>query len=130
MQLETPPKSSAPDNGRTESGTFAPGNRLARGNPYNRRMAAYRRAMATALTPEMIGGVIKAMVREALKGDVAAGKLVLAYACGLPKVDISISGTSDLVDAARAAIAREAFPGLRLPAVVDVESEPDIESDE
>jgi len=74
--------------GRTEKGKFASGNKRAKGNPFDRRMKAYRVALAKALTPEMIAGVIRAMTREALKGDVAAGKLVLSYAVGLPKITV------------------------------------------
>jgi hypothetical protein len=101
--------------GRDASGHFAPGNKIGQGNPLLRRMDAYRKALANALTPEMIGGIIRAMAKAALQGDVAAGKLVLSYACGrvreaeegedrpivifaLPSVELSATADSDVLD--------------------------------
>ena len=79
---------------RTDRGRFAAGNKVGKGNPIYRRMHAYREALARALTPDTIADVVMAMAAAAIDGDVAAARLILSYACGLPeaKIDLDISG--------------------------------------
>jgi hypothetical protein len=70
--------------GRDGSGRFAAGNRGGPGNPFARRTAAARKAVADAVTPEQLAAIAAVMVNKALEGDVAAAKLVFGYAAGKP----------------------------------------------
>jgi hypothetical protein len=71
-----------PPEGRTAAGTFAAGNKCARGNPTARRMAALRSAMLNSLTPEKMAALGDRLYDLSLAGDLAAAKLLLAYAVG------------------------------------------------
>jgi hypothetical protein len=71
-------------NGRDGSGRFAAGNGGGPGNPFARRTAAARRAIADAVSPEQLAAIAAVMVKKALEGDVGAAKLVFAYAAGKP----------------------------------------------
>ena len=62
-------------NGRTQNGTFAPGNKAAVGR--STRAADLRRAFVEAITPEDIQAIAAALVKSAKDGDIAAAKLVL-----------------------------------------------------
>lgn len=66
------------------NGRFAPGNPGGPGNPYARRVAALRTALLEAVTPEALGELARALVKQAKAGDVAAAKLVLSYLVGAP----------------------------------------------
>jgi hypothetical protein len=84
-----PPVADAPDSptaseGRDERGRFTANNRFGPGNPFARRTAAFRKAIAEAVTEEMIAAVVAKLAELALAGDVAAIKLFLAYTVGKP----------------------------------------------
>ncbi len=68
--------------GRTAQGTFACGNQFARGNPNARRMAALRAALLEAATAERMRALGAKLYELAMAGDLAAAKLLLAYAVG------------------------------------------------
>ena len=70
--------------GRDSGGRFAAGNRGGPGNPFARQTAAARKAIADAVTAEQLAAIAAVMVKKALEGDVAAAKLVFAYAAGKP----------------------------------------------
>jgi hypothetical protein len=70
--------------GRESNGRFAAGNRGGPGNPFARQTAAARKAIADAVTAEQLAAIAAVMVKKALEGDVAAAKLVFAYAAGRP----------------------------------------------
>ncbi len=70
--------------GRDHRGRFAPGNKGGPGNPYARRTALLRQAMLDAVTPEDIQAIVRQLIQKAREGDVAAARLVLAYAIGKP----------------------------------------------
>ena len=70
--------------GRHGSGRFAAGNGGGPGNPFARQTAAARKAIADAVTAEQLAAIAAVMVKKALEGDVAAAKLVFAYAAGKP----------------------------------------------
>ena len=80
---ETP--SAAPAAGRDHKGRFAPGNKLAVGNPFARQVAALRTAFVKGVTAEDIAAIASALLAKAKEGDVAAAKLVLAYTIGKPQ---------------------------------------------
>jgi hypothetical protein len=76
----TPP----PDGGRDVHGRFAAGNRGGPGNPFARQVAALRSALLARVTPQDVGDVAEALLRQAREGNVAAAKLLLSYTLGKP----------------------------------------------
>ena len=75
------PKGSIP---RNELGQFAKGYAGGPGNPYARRVAALRRAFHSVFTEEDLRALARVLLKQALGGDAAAAKLLLAYAIGKP----------------------------------------------
>lgn len=71
-------------NGRDAKGRFAAGNPGGPGNPFARRVAALRKAFLEVVGEEDIKEVVQALLRRAKEGDVAAIKVMLAYAIGKP----------------------------------------------
>ncbi len=79
------PDTSHKDKGDRDSrGRFVAGNKGGPGNPFARRTAALRQAMLDAVTPEDVQAIVRQMIQKAREGDVAAARLVLAYAVGKP----------------------------------------------
>jgi hypothetical protein len=74
------------------NGYFAPGNRIGRGNPGNRRMAELRRALLDCATDEDIRALYGSMMAAAKEGDVAAARLLLDHLVGKPKQSIELTG--------------------------------------
>jgi hypothetical protein len=81
--------------GREANGRFARGNPGGPGNPFARRTAAARKAFCDAVSHEDLVEIARAMKAKAKGGDVAAAKLVLAYAVGKP-ADVVEPDTLDL----------------------------------
>jgi hypothetical protein len=73
------------------TGRFLPGNKGGPGNPLGVQVQRLRRALLDAVTEGDIVDVIRALVRSAKGGDVAAAKVVLLYACGRPEYVLAIS---------------------------------------
>jgi len=71
-------------NGHGEDGRFAKGNPGGPGNPFARQVAALRRALLEAVSPNDLRGIISKMVDLAKDGHVAAAKIVLEYTLGKP----------------------------------------------
>ena len=61
-------------NGRGPGGKFAAGNKLARGNPVNRRAQRLRIAYVRAVSPADIAALVGAVVAAAKSGDIAAAR--------------------------------------------------------
>src|SRR5688572_13084234 len=72
---------------RDGRGRFATGNKCARGNPLNNRTAEWRAALTAEVTVADIRRVIRAMLRAACAGDVAAAKVVLERTLGRVPLD-------------------------------------------
>lgn len=72
------------DNGRDERGRFTTGNQAARGNPYARRVAAFRSALYEALTPEEVKELVRKLFNQAMGGDAAAARIILDRLYGPP----------------------------------------------
>jgi hypothetical protein len=70
--------------GRGPRGRFAPGNVGGPGNPFIRRVAALRRALLEVVSEQDVQDVAVQLVLLSRAGDVAAMKLLLAYAIGKP----------------------------------------------
>jgi hypothetical protein len=83
--VETPPASPPPEaSGRDAGGRFAKGNGGGPGNPFTRRTAAFRRAFCEAISEAEVQVLARQLYEQALLGDKAAAKLVLAYLVGKP----------------------------------------------
>jgi hypothetical protein len=70
--------------GRDAHGRFAKGNKGGPGNPYGRKVAALRKALAEAVSEDDLKDVAAALLLQAKAGDLAAAKLLLNYLVGLP----------------------------------------------
>jgi hypothetical protein len=66
------------------TGKFVPGNRAARGNPWNRRLCQMRQAFAEALSADDLARLARSLHADALEGDTAAAALLLSYCIGKP----------------------------------------------
>ncbi len=66
------------------SGKFVKGWKGGPGNPAARAVAARRKALLDAVSPEDVGRVARKLCEQALAGDVAASKVLLSYVVGRP----------------------------------------------
>src|SRR5262249_22224089 len=89
--------------GRDSEGRFTAGNKGGPGNPFARQTAAMRKAIQNAVTAEQLAAIAAVMVEKALKGDVAAAKLVFGYVAGKP----GLTPNPDTLDAHDLAVRRE-----------------------
>lgn len=66
------------------TGRFVRGNTAAAGHgrPHAARVGELRQAMLEAVGEDELRGVVRALLKEALKGNVPAAKLVLSYSLG------------------------------------------------
>jgi len=78
------------DGWRDEKGRFVKGNPGGPGNPYSRQVAELKRALFDAVTYEDIKRLAKALLKQALNGNVNASKLLLSYLLGVPKMEFEI----------------------------------------
>lgn len=83
------------------TGRFVAGNAAAVGHrrPHAARVSLLRAEMLSVLTPERIRGVIVALLKEALAGDVAAARLLLQYALGEPQPEDILARIEELEEA-------------------------------
>src|SRR5687768_18560360 len=72
-------------NGRGGNGRFAPGNRIAKGNPHAKKVARLRAALLKAVTPEDVQDVAAALLAAAKGGDVAAARELMQRLLGPPE---------------------------------------------
>ena len=73
-----------PEAQRDQRGRFAAGNRGGPGNPFARQTAALRQALVNAVSEKDIADIAAVLLEKARQGDVAASRLVFAYALGKP----------------------------------------------
>jgi len=69
---------------RDAQGRFVNGNPGGPGNPLAAHVAALRKALFDAVTPQALKDVVKALLGAAKAGDVQAAKLLLTYTLGRP----------------------------------------------
>lgn len=72
---------------RDEKGRFVAGNKAAAGHarPHAAKIAKLRATLFDVVTPENMRGVLIAMLKAAMEGDVAAARLILSYGIGAPE---------------------------------------------
>jgi len=74
------------DNGeRDSSGRFTAGNTAAKGNPYAKRVAAFRQALMDSVSVEDIADIARALVDKAKGGDTVSARIVLDRLLGKPE---------------------------------------------
>src|SRR5688500_13635947 len=107
--MSDPPSRTA-GNGRGGNGRFAPGNKLAKGNPFARRVARLRSALLKAVSPADLREVAAALLRQAKAGDVPATRELLQRLLGPPesvdlieRLDALEAKLSELTDTERSA---------------------------
>ena len=61
-------------NGRTSKGTFAPGNKLGKGNPWGRHANQLRSLLFGAVTPEDFLEIVQMLIKKAKEGDLPSIK--------------------------------------------------------
>ncbi|MGH9811126.1 MAG: hypothetical protein ACRD9W_28430, partial [Terriglobia bacterium] len=71
--------------GRQTNGTFTAGNQFSRGNPFARKVAAFRAALMEAVTEQDIHDIAGKLRDDAKAGDKAATKLLFQYVIGKPQ---------------------------------------------
>ena len=71
--------------GRDAKGRFAPGNPGGPGNPFGRKVAAFREALIACISHEQIQRIALKMAALAEEGDVQAAKLIFNYVIGKPQ---------------------------------------------
>ena len=114
--MPSPPSNSGANGstGRDAKGRFAPGNKVARGNPFARRMARLRSRALAAVSGADLEAIVRQLAAAAKTGDVLAAKLVLSYVLGRPPEAVDpdrllqpqASGTEGTQELPLAAIAR------------------------
>ena len=67
---------------RDERGRFAKGNSGGPGNPYTRRVAAFRQALMDAVSVSDIGDIARELVSKAKSGDIVAARVLLERLLG------------------------------------------------
>ncbi|HEY1859535.1 MAG TPA: hypothetical protein VGG61_04230 [Gemmataceae bacterium] len=83
-KLAAHPTSPSGRSGREASGRFAKGNTGGPGNPFARKTAALRRAFCEAVTEDDVRSLAQQLLVKAREGDLAAVKVLFAYAIGRP----------------------------------------------
>src|SRR5438132_12931358 len=71
-------------NGRDNGGRFTPGNKLGRGNPFNKRACELRSALMESVSVDDVQKIIAALVKLAKSGDVVAAREILDRTIGKP----------------------------------------------
>jgi hypothetical protein len=77
--------------GRDAAGKFLPGNQAAkgRGNAFYRRQAGLRQALVEEVGEDGLRRLARKLLEQALAGDVAAARTLLAYAVGKPTAAVN-----------------------------------------
>jgi hypothetical protein len=85
MNEQVPSDPTPTTDGRQNNGTFAAGNQFGRGNPFARKVAAFRAALMEAVTEQDIKDIACKLRDDAKAGDKAATKLLFQYVIGKPQ---------------------------------------------
>jgi hypothetical protein len=100
-----PSVSEVSGNGRTARGTFAPGNKLAKGYPHARRANRLRAELYRVVTVEEFREIVRAMVKEAKNGDIAAAREIIERLLGKPESADTMARIEELETTLRDALA-------------------------
>jgi hypothetical protein len=78
------PVTPAADGRDAATGRFTAGNSAGKGNPHNRQVGRLKSALLSAVSEEDMRRLGAQLLAQALAGDAAAAKLLLAYTLGKP----------------------------------------------
>jgi hypothetical protein len=78
------PVNAAADGRDAATGRFTAGNTAGKGNPHNRQVGRLKSALLSAVSEEDMHRLGAQLLAQALAGDTAAAKLLLAYTLGKP----------------------------------------------
>lgn len=95
-------------NGRNANGRFGAGNKLAKGNPLNRKVQQYRAALLRAVSAKDMAEVVRKLVEQAKGGDRLAIAELLDRTIGRPvQADVlnRLEALEELIGTKLAAIA-------------------------
>lgn len=84
-----------PGPGRNQFGHFAAGNKVAVGNPQNKRMAELRKAAREAVSVDDLQAIMRKATAEAIGGDWIAARFVYEYTVGKPIQGIEVTTGDD-----------------------------------
>ncbi len=76
-------------NGRDEKGQFTKGNTGGPGNPFVQQVAELRKTLLATVTPKDLQEVVKALLKQAKEGNIAAIRELLSRLLG-PPVEIGV----------------------------------------
>ena len=93
---ESVPSKNGANGQRDAQGRFLPGNEEGHGNPYAKQIHSFRAAIVKAVTPADVRAVIRALLKAAKSGDVAAAKLLLERTAGAVTQEIKIDDGREL----------------------------------
>lgn len=77
-------------NNDKKTGRFTPGNKAAKGNPYTRKAAEFRKAMYNSVTTEDVAAIIQTLKAEALSGDLKAINILLDRLLGPATIGLDL----------------------------------------
>lgn len=78
--------------GRDQLGRFAPGNKHGRGNPFARQVQILRSAIYHSFDPYDLHAIVRALVKQAKRGNAVAAKLLLDRSLGrMQEIDRQIA---------------------------------------
>lgn len=103
--MPEPSVSEVSGSGRTARGTFAPGNKLAKGYPHARRANRLRAELYRVVTVEEFRAIVKAMVDAAKDGDIAAAREIIERLLGKPESVDTLARIEELESMLRDALA-------------------------
>ena len=84
LRMNNPPLKPAGNGNRDKRGRFQSGNTAGKGNPLGKKVGQLRSALIGSVTDGDMKAIIKALVKKARGGDVAAAKIVLERTLGKP----------------------------------------------
>lgn len=96
-------------NGHGPDGKFLQGNPGGPGNPHAAEVSQLRSALLQAVTADDLRNVIAALVNQAKSGNVQAAKVLLDRLFGRPKLEVELSGDSQLSMEQRVSIVNRFF---------------------
>ncbi len=82
-------------NGQDSKGRFAPGNKLGKGNPYNKRAQELRTLFVAELSDDRMKKIAVKVIRMAIKGDMEAIREVFLRVFGKPANPEQVLGSDD-----------------------------------
>jgi hypothetical protein len=119
------PAQPQPNTGHDARGRFMPGNPGGPGNPFGRKVAAFRQLLLKCVTEDDFRKVIAAVISSAAEGNAQAQKLFLTYVIGKPERTVD----PDRMDIDEWNVYRDAVPMKAEAATVMQAGDPQLQLD-